>query len=85
MKPAKTIVLTLLVIIVYLLHQDFWNWDKAKPLLFGFLPPGLAYHAGYSILAAILMAVLVKFAWPKHLEDVQPVAGSDDAAKPDSH
>lgn len=85
MKPAKTIVLTLLVILVYLLHQDFWNWDKAKPLLFGFLPPGLAYHAGYSILASILMAVLVKFAWPKHLEDVQPAAGADVPAKPDSH
>ena len=33
---------------------------------------GLAYHAAYSVLAAITMAVLVKFAWPKHLEDVQP-------------
>jgi len=85
MKPTKTIVLTLLVIIVYLLHQDSWNWTKSQPLLFGFLPVGLAYHAGYSILASILMAVLVKFAWPRHLEDVQPMAGSNDAAKPDSH
>ena len=76
--------LTLLVIIVYLLHQDFWNWNKAEPLLFGFLPVGLAYHAGYSILASILMAMLVKFAWPKHLEEVQPVAGAD-AGKSDSH
>jgi len=84
MKPARTIVLTLLVIILYLLHQDFWNWNKAEPLLFGFMPVGLAYHAGYSILASILMAVLVKFAWPKHLEDVQPVAGAD-TGKPDSH
>jgi len=85
MKPARTIVLTLLVIIVYLLHQDFWNWNKAQPLLFGFLPVGLAYHAGYSILASILMAVLVKFAWPKHLEDVQPAAGADVTGKPDTH
>ena len=85
MKPTKTIVLTLLVIIVYLLHQDSWNWTKSQPLLFGFLPVGLAYHAGYSILASILMAVLVKFAWPRHLEDVQPMAGSNDDAKSDSH
>jgi len=85
MKPARAIVLTLLVIIVYLLHQDFWNWNKAQPLLFGFLPVGLAYHAGYSILASILMAVLVKFAWPKHLEDVQPAAGADVTGKPDTH
>ena len=68
MKPTKTFLLTLMVVAVYLLHQDFWNWKKAEPLVFGFLPIGLAYQVGYSILAAIMMAVLVKFAWPKHLE-----------------
>jgi hypothetical protein len=74
MKPVTKLLLTLLVLIVYLLHQDFWNWKKTD-LVFGFLPIGLAYHAGYSILASITMALLVKFAWPKHLEDVQPEAG----------
>lgn len=57
--------------VIYLLHQDFWNWRKAEPLLFGVLPIGLAYHVGYSLLAALMMAVLVKFAWPKHLELVE--------------
>ncbi len=66
----KKILLLLLVVVVYCLHQDFWFWKKHEPLVFGFLPVGLAYHAAYSILAAILMAVLVKYAWPKHLEDV---------------
>ena len=60
-----------MVVVVYLLHQDNWNW-KNSDLVFGILPVGMAYHAGYSILAAVMMAVLVKFAWPKHLEDVQP-------------
>ena len=68
----KTFLLTALVAAVYALHQDFWNWKTAEPLIFGFLPIGLAYQAGYSILAAILMAVLVKTAWPAHLENVQP-------------
>jgi hypothetical protein len=68
----KTFLLTALVAVVYVLHQDFWNWKKAEPFVFGFLPVGLAYHAGYSVLAAALMAVLVKAAWPKHLEDVKP-------------
>lgn len=72
MKLAKPVLLTLLVLGIYILHQDFWNWNKAEPLIFGFLPIGLAYHAGYSILAAMLMAVLVKLAWPRHLENVQP-------------
>jgi hypothetical protein len=31
------------------LHQDSWNW-KDKTLVFGFLPIGLAYHAGFTIL-----------------------------------
>jgi hypothetical protein len=74
MKPVTKLLLTLLVLAVYLLHQDFWNWKKTD-LVFGFLPIGLAYHAGYSILASITMALLVKFAWPKHLEDVQPESG----------
>ena len=72
MKPAKVILLTLMVVAVYLLHQDSWNWKQAEPLIFGFLPVGLAYHAAYSVLATIMMAVLVKFAWPKHLEKVGP-------------
>jgi hypothetical protein len=66
----KTFLLTALVAVVYVLHQDFWNWKEAYPLVFGFLPIGLAYQAGYSILAAAMMAVLVWTAWPKHLEDV---------------
>ena len=72
MKPAKALLIAVLIAVVYLLHQDSWNWKRVDPLIFGFLPIGLAYHAGYSILAAITMAVLVKFAWPAHLENVQP-------------
>jgi len=71
---VKTLLLTTLVAVIYLLHQDFWNWKKADPLVFGFLPIGLAYQAGYSVLAAVLMAVLVRTIWPKHLENVEPEA-----------
>lgn len=63
----KKFLLFLMIAIVYVLHQDVWNWKNGDVVL-GFLPVGLAYHAGYSILAAIMMAVLVKFAWPKELE-----------------
>src|SRR6185436_10910509 len=72
MNSVTKLLLTVLVLGVYLLHQDFWNWKEARPLIFGFLPMGLAYHAAYSIVASILMAVLVKFAWPAHLENTQP-------------
>jgi hypothetical protein len=42
--------------------------------VFGFLPIGLAYHAAYSILASVMMAILVAVAWPKHLEEQDPPA-----------
>jgi hypothetical protein len=71
MRPLRIFCLTFLVLAVYVLHQDFWNWKKVEPLLFGFLPAGLAYHAGYSILAAVTMGILVKFAWPAHLENAE--------------
>jgi len=67
----KKLLLFLLIVAVYVLHQDNWNW-KDGDLVLGFLPVGLAYHAGYSILAAIMMAILVKFAWPEHLEKTEP-------------
>ena len=82
---VKSFVLTLLILAIYILHQDFWNWKKAEPLVFGFLPIGLAYHAGYSILCAILMAVLVKVAWPKHLENVQPKSSDSDQDQKETH
>jgi hypothetical protein len=64
----KNFLLFLLVALVCAAHQDLWNWRKADPMIFGFLPAGLAYHAAYSIAAAVMMAVLVKFAWPKGLD-----------------
>jgi len=85
MKAPKILGLTILIIGVYLLHQDFWNWNKTEPLVFGFLPVGLAYHAGYSIVAAILMAILVKVAWPKHLENVEPADKPQAGNHPQGH
>jgi hypothetical protein len=80
----KKLLLFLMIAGVYFLHQDNWNW-KSYDLVFGFLPTGLAYHAGYSILAAVMMAVLVKFAWPKHLEDVQPEKPADQNRDAERH
>ena len=59
-------VVLILAIILGILHQDFWNWNNAG-LVFGFIPVGLAYHAGYSIAAACLWAFAIKFAWPNEI------------------
>lgn len=57
-----------LILAVYLLHQDLWFWREARPLVFGFLPVGLAYHGAYCLAVAVLMWGLTRFAWPAHLE-----------------
>jgi hypothetical protein len=57
-----------LVAVLYVLHQDFWFWRTAHPLVFGFLPIGLAYHAAFTVACSLLLGVLVTRAWPDHLE-----------------
>jgi len=68
---VKKAALVLLVAAMYALHQDSWLWRTAQPLVFGVLPAGLAYHAAYTLACAGLMALLVRVAWPTHLEDNQ--------------
>ena len=62
------IALTLLVVAFFVLHQDWWNWTD-KTLVFGFLPIGLAYHGFYALLCTAMMAVLVRFLWPRELDE----------------
>ena len=59
----------LAVALLYVLHQDFWFWRTARPLVFGFLPIGLAWHAAYCVAVAVLMWWLTRVAWPSHLDD----------------
>jgi hypothetical protein len=61
-------VLVLLVAALYVLHQDTWFWRDARPLVFGFMPIGLFYHACYSVAASVTLALLVRYAWPRHLD-----------------
>ena len=60
--------IAVLILAVYALHQDTWNWTN-RTLLFGVMPVGLAYHAGFSVLCSILMFILVKTMWPSKLEE----------------
>ena len=60
----KTLYLALLAL--YLLHKDLWNWQS--PALLCGLPVGLVYHIAFCVAMAVLMALLVKYAWPSQLE-----------------
>ena len=77
----KRLGLVIAVIALYVLHQDFWFWRAARPLIFGFIPIGLFYHACYSVAAALLMWLLVKYVWPAHLEhEIEERQSEEDAA-----
>jgi hypothetical protein len=76
----KRILLVIAVIALYALHQDFWFWRTAHPLVFGFVPIGLFYQACFSAAASLLMWLLVKNAWPAHLEhEIEQVKSEEDA------
>ena len=66
-----------LIVILAILHQDYWLWNDSETLLFGVAPAGLAYHVGVSIVAAILWALAVRFCWPEGLDDDLSTAGAN--------
>jgi hypothetical protein len=61
----------ILVLVLYALHQDIWFWRDARPLVFGFMPIGLFYHAAYTLALSVAFWVLVRIAWPSHLDTGQ--------------
>ena len=76
----KSILLVVAVAALYILHQDIWFW-RSSYLVFGFIPIGLFYHGVFSIAAALLMWLLVTYAWPSHLErEVEEPQSGEDAA-----
>ena len=77
----KPILLALVVIALYVLHQDFWFWRTANPLVLGFIPIGLFYQAVFSVAASLVMWLLVKYAWPGHLEE-EIEQGSEEGKAP---
>ena len=64
----KRALLTLAVILLYVLHQDFWFWRAVHPMAFGFLPAGLWYHGCFTLATSLLMWLLVRHAWPTQIE-----------------
>lgn len=56
-NPVKWMLYCLLVLL-FLLHNDFWFW-KTPQLVLG-IPIGLLYHIGYCLVATSLMAAFVK-------------------------
>lgn len=60
-------ILYLLLILIYLLHNDLWFWHNPGIVLG--LPVGLLYHILYCVFSSFVLYILVKSAWPKYLQE----------------
>ena len=60
-------VLAVLLGVLVLLHNDIWFWSDAR--IVAGLPVGMVYHIAYCFAATGMMALLVKHAWPAHVDD----------------
>ena len=56
------------VVLLAILHYDFWYWGD-RSLVLGFLPIGLAFHALFSLTAAAVWALAIRYLWPSHVEE----------------
>ena len=56
------------VAVLYARQQDIWFWRTARPLVFGFLPIGLFYHAACALAVSLALSWIVRQYWPSHLE-----------------
>ncbi len=68
------LIVWLLVAILIIFHQDFWNWNN-ETLLYGFLPIGMAYHIGISLAAAVVWFIACTFAWPEGIDEFEDDLG----------
>ena len=80
-RSAPRRALYLVLLSLYLLHNDLWLWDN--PLLVVGIPVSLVYHIAFCVAASLLMLGLVRYAWPRHLSsepiDDEPLARQEAA------
>jgi hypothetical protein len=65
-----------LVLLLVVLHQDFWNWDSTT-LVGGVVPLALFYHACLSVAATVVWWLATRYAWPAELEKTVAEEASD--------
>lgn len=66
----RSLLVSLLVLLA-VLHQDFWWWNDPTPVL-GFLPIGLAWHILLSVLSGVAWWLVTRHCWPEDLEEPEP-------------
>jgi hypothetical protein len=62
-----------LLVALFALHQDVWFWRDARVVLG--VPVGLAYHVAFSVAVTVVLALAVRWGWPREV----PVGGGSGA------
>ncbi len=60
----------LLLLALCVIHHDMWWWGEAEPLVFGFIPIGLAWHVLISLAAGAVWWLASRFCWPADLDQL---------------
>ncbi len=58
------------IVVLAVLHQDNWWWESTD-LVMGFVPIGLAWHAMISLGAGLGWWLVILFAWPTFVDEVE--------------
>ena len=56
----KRSIVFLVLLSLYLLHYDFWFWQRPEIVLG--LPIGLLYHLVYCLAISLVLALLIRYA-----------------------
>jgi hypothetical protein len=65
---GRRIVVAVLLVALFVLHQDTWLWHDAQ-LVLG-LPIGLAYHVIFCLAATLVLTIAVRWSWPREASAV---------------
>ena len=80
-ETTVRILVICLILLLAILHQDWWWWEAKEPLVFGFMPIGLAWHAGISLAAGLVGLLAGKVGWPDHVDDEVAEEGVAESGK----
>jgi hypothetical protein len=73
------------IVLLAVLHQDFWWRADHRTLVFGFLPVSLAYHVAVSIAASILWGLACYHCWPRDVDVLDEPGSPAGGARPGAH
>ena len=61
----RRLAVAVLLAALFVLHQDVWLWHDAR--LVAGLPIGLTYHLAYCLAVTLVLALAVRWSWPREV------------------